>query len=174
MAKLQVYDGATPTCITDQSAVKDYLAKINIGFERWPTHADLGSGTSSDDILAAYDSEVALLSKQNGYTTADVINIEATMPNLDAMLAKFDKEHWHDEDEVRFILDGLGIFHINPPDRPVVAVTVTAGDLLVVPKGTKHWFHLGSERRVCAIRLFQDTRGWAPHYTPTDTAVSYP
>ena len=30
------------------------------------------------------------------------------------MLAKFSTEHWHDEDEVRFIVRGRGLFHIHP------------------------------------------------------------
>ncbi len=174
MATLQVYNETAPTRITEQDAIKDYLAQINIGFERWETDESLGSDASSEDVLAAYSAEITALSEQNNYQTADVIDIYPTTPNLDAMLAKFDKEHWHDEDEVRFIIEGLGIFHIHPEKGPVVAITVTAGDLIVVPKDTKHWFHLGENRRIRAIRLFQNTSGWAPRYTETDTAVAYP
>jgi 1,2-dihydroxy-3-keto-5-methylthiopentene dioxygenase len=36
-----------------------------------------------------------------------------------------------------------------------------------VPKGTHHWFDLCSDRRIRAIRLFQDQAGWTPHYTKT-------
>jgi len=36
--------------------------------------------------------------------------VNPATPNLEAMLARFDKEHTHDEDEVRFILSGRGIF----------------------------------------------------------------
>ena len=39
-------------------------------------------------------------------------------PNLDAMLARFSSEHRHDEDEVRFIVEGRGVFHIHPQDGP--------------------------------------------------------
>jgi 1,2-dihydroxy-3-keto-5-methylthiopentene dioxygenase len=80
------------------------------------------------------------------------------------MLAKFSKEHTHTEDEVRFILQGRGVFHINPGTRPVFAIEVWAGDLISVPLGTRHWFDLCSDRRIRAIRLFQDTSGWTPHY----------
>ena len=150
------------------------IAGINISFEQWSPTQRLSNKASSEEILAAYDSQITALSEQNGYQTADVIDIFPTTPNLDAMLAKFDKEHWHDDDEVRFIVEGLGIFHVNPENGPVIAVVVTAGDLLVVPKTTRHWFHLGQERRVRAIRLFQDTSGWTPHYTEMDTALDYP
>ena len=34
-----------------------------------------------------------------------------------------------------------------------------------MPRGTKHWFDLCAERRIRAIRLFQDPAGWTPHYT---------
>src|SRR5688500_19112385 len=44
------------------------------------------------------------------------------------MLAKFDREHWHDEDEVRFIISGSGLFHIHGQGREVVAIEVKAGD----------------------------------------------
>jgi 1,2-dihydroxy-3-keto-5-methylthiopentene dioxygenase len=47
----------------------------------------------------------------------------------------------------------------------VLAIEVEAGDLIRVPRGTRHWFNLCADRRIRAIRLFQDTSGWAPHYT---------
>ena len=97
--------------------------------------------------------------------TADVIDVKPETPNLDAMLAKFSREHWHDEDEVRFIVEGRGLFHIHPAEGPVFAIEVEAGDLIRVPRGTHHWFDLCAERRIRAIRLFQDPSGWTPHYT---------
>ena len=72
------------------------------------------------------------------------------------MLAKFDKEHTHDEDEVRFILAGRGIFFLTSAGQ-VVSVEVGPGDMLRVPRGTTHWFTLCEDRRIRAIRWFQDT-----------------
>src|SRR5262249_57418531 len=83
----------------------------------------------------------------------------------DAMLKKFSSEHWHDEDEVRLIVEGRGLFHIHPPGQAVFAIEVEAGDLIRVPRGTHHWFDLCGEKRIRAIRLFQDKSGWTPHYT---------
>jgi 1,2-dihydroxy-3-keto-5-methylthiopentene dioxygenase len=85
------------------------------------------------------------------------------------MLAKFSREHWHDEDEVRFIVKGRGIFHIHPRGGKVHAIEVEAGDLIRVPRGTWHWFDLCESREIRAIRLFQDAAGWTPNYT--DSAV---
>ena len=75
------------------------------------------------------------------------------------MLARFTREHWHDEDEVRFIIEGRGLFHVHPADGPVFAIEVEAGDLIRVPRGTHHWFDLCADRRIRAIRLFQDPVG---------------
>jgi 1,2-dihydroxy-3-keto-5-methylthiopentene dioxygenase len=89
------------------------------------------------------------------------------------MLAKFNIEHTHDEDEVRYIIAGRGLFHIHPPQGPVVAIEVEAGDLMRVPRGTLHWFDLCGDRRIRAIRLFQDKSGWTPHYTGSGVDRKY-
>ena len=39
------------------------------------------------------------LKKRGGYITADVIDVNPNTPDLDAMLAKFNVEHSHNEDE---------------------------------------------------------------------------
>ena len=105
--------------------------------------------------------------------TADVIDVNPGTPGLEAMLAKFNKEHWHDEDEVRFIISGHGLFHIHPKDGPVVGIEVESGDLIRVPRGTWHWFNLCADRRIRAIRLFQDTAGWTPLYTDSGVDADF-
>ena len=80
------------------------------------------------------------------------------------MLAKFSQEHTHSEDEVRFTVQGSGVFHIHPPEGPVFGVQVESGDLINVPAGTRHWFDLCEDRTIRCIRLFLDPAGWAPHY----------
>jgi 1,2-dihydroxy-3-keto-5-methylthiopentene dioxygenase len=115
--------------------------------------------------LNAYSAEIDRLKQKGGYATADVIDISSDTPGLEAMLARFNIEHSHDEDEVRFILAGRGLFHIHPDEGPVVAIEVGAGDLIRVPRGTRHWFDLCGDRRIRAIRLFQNMSGWTPLYT---------
>ena len=107
--------------------------------------------------------------------TADVINVAPDTPGLDAMLAKFDKEHTHSEDEVRFTVRGHGVFWVNPDgDDPVFAVEVGPGDLLNVPRGTRHWFHLCDDRTIRCIRLFQATSGWTPEYVAEGVHTDHP
>ena len=150
--------------ITDPGEIKDFLADHGIDFDVWPLEDRVDPAAPAEEILDAYRPEIDILKDRGGFVTADVIDVYPDTPNLDSMLAKFNKEHTHTEDEVRFILQGSGDFHINPVDRPVFGIEVWAGDMISVPLGTRHWFDLCREKRIRAIRLFQDQTGWTPHY----------
>jgi 1,2-dihydroxy-3-keto-5-methylthiopentene dioxygenase len=128
---------------------------------------------SAENILEAYAGEIEKLKATGGYVTADLIDVTPETPGLEEMLAKFDREHWHDEDEVRFIISGSGLFHIHGQSGEVVAIEVKAGDLIRVPRGTLHWFNLCVDRRIRAIRLFQDKSGWTPHYSESKVDRNY-
>ena len=145
--------------------VQAFLGGCGIEYERWTSTVVVDSGATAPEVLSAYSGKIDELKARGGYVTADVIDVKADTPGLDAMLAKFNSEHWHDEDEVRFIVEGRGLFHIHPTTGPVFAIEVEAGDLIRVPKGTLHWFDLCADRRIRAIRLFQDPSGWTPQYT---------
>ncbi|HVO56140.1 MAG TPA: cupin domain-containing protein [Dongiaceae bacterium] len=159
--------------LTAPDEVRAYLATIGITFEQWTPAHELPAAASAEEVLAAYAPEIERLKREGGYVTADVIDVQSSTPGLDAMLNRFNSEHWHDEDEVRFILEGRGLFHIHPREGSVVSITVEAGDLLRVPRGTWHWFDLCQEKRIRAIRLFQDSTGWTPHYTQSGTDRGY-
>ena len=132
--------------------ITDYLVKIGIDYERWDTgEPRVSTDATEAEILDAYSPEIEKLKASGGYVTADVINIVPTTPNLDAMLNKFNKEHWHDEDEIRFIVKGHGLFHIAPKDGEVVSIEMEAGDLIRVPRGTLHWFNLCGDKTVRAV-----------------------
>jgi len=159
--------------IEDQAEMNAFLAPFGIHHERWPLAERVDPDASPEAILKAYDAEIQVLMAQGGYVTADVINVTPETPNLEAMLDRFRKEHTHSEDEVRFILKGRGLFHIHPPQGPVFAIQVEAGDLINVPMGTQLWFDLCQEKTIRAIRLFQDKTGWTPHYMEDNTAARY-
>lgn len=159
--------------IREPAAVKAALAARGVTFEQWEPGVTLPATATAEEVLAAYGPGIEALKAAGGYVTADVIDLHPDTPNLDAMLAKFDKEHWHDEDEVRCIVEGHGLFHLNLGGE-VLSVTVGPGDLLVVPGGSLHWFHLCEDRRIRAIRLFKDMSGWTPHYSGSGRDRDYP
>jgi 1,2-dihydroxy-3-keto-5-methylthiopentene dioxygenase len=159
--------------LRDASEITDYLSKIGIDYEIWQATREISPEASEAEILEAYSDEIERLKAGSGYVTADVINIVPTTPNLDVMLAKFNREHWHDEDEVRFIVKGHGLFHIAPKNSDVVSIEMEAGDLIRVPRGTLHWFNLCNDKTVRAIRLFEDISGWTPHYSESNIDAKY-
>ena len=122
--------------LTDQADVTAYLATLGIDYERWPLSQRAAANAPAEAVLAAYAPEIERLKLRGGYVTADLIDVTAATPNLETMLAKFSTEHWHDEDEVRFIIRGRGLFHIHPKEGPVIAIE-RAPDMLTVSLYTK-------------------------------------
>jgi 1,2-dihydroxy-3-keto-5-methylthiopentene dioxygenase len=159
--------------LNDIEEIKKCLRLCGIDYERWTLSNPVPENAPAEEILQAYAREIDELKSSGGYVTADVIDVTPETPGLDAMLAKFDREHWHDEDEVRFTIAGHGLFHINSDALGVVAIEVEPGDLIRVPRGTRHWFNLCGDRRIRAIRLFQDVSGWTPHYTNSQVDSGY-
>ncbi|MBI4313990.1 MAG: cupin domain-containing protein [Candidatus Omnitrophica bacterium] len=162
--------------ITQPAEVKTFLTQHGIQFEPWGVER-LGDSTAklgSEEILKAYRPEIDRLKSDNGYVTADIINVTSATPNLDALLAKFDKEHRHADDEVRFTILGSGVFTIHDEKNKVVfEIQVSPGDLINVPAYTAHWFDLCKERTIQCIRLFKDPAGWSPIYTGTKVEEKY-
>jgi 1,2-dihydroxy-3-keto-5-methylthiopentene dioxygenase len=159
--------------LTDEAEIRGHLAGINVTYERWEAARATADDAPPEEILAAYGAEVERLKARGGYVTADVIDVSPQTPGLEEMLAKFRREHWHDEDEVRFVVRGRGIFYLRAPGGAITSVEVGPGDLLCVPRGTPHWFRLCEDRCIRAIRLFQDPSGWTPHYTESGAERDY-
>ncbi len=160
--------------IEDEKEIQKYLNPYGIFYEKWECSIVSSEENPTDaEILTAFASQIEELKRRGNYATADVINVSPATPGLDSMLAKFSKEHTHSEDEVRFVVKGRGIFHINPQTSSVFSVEMEEGDLINVPAGTRHWFNLCAERTICTIRLFEDTTGWTPHYIEDSVHENY-
>lgn len=151
--------------LTDAAQIAHALRTVGIEYERWEAAKPLDGEASSQDVLDVYADDIERLMADGGYTVADVIDLHPDTVGLEEMLGRFRSEHWHDEDEVRLIVVGRGLFHFNSEGGEVRALEVEPGDFIRVPSGTWHWFDLCGERRIHAIRLFQDPSGWTPHYT---------
>ena len=177
MAILTLENGQT---LTDAAAIAHELAPLNIGLNYWSTGPEIQSlldkQTLSDDekeqVLVALDHYFEPLKTDRGYTSRDLIVLHSEMPNLDGMLAKFKPVHTHADDEVRYIVDGEGIFGFVRPDGSQMELTVQPSEYINVPAGTEHWFYLTPIRRVKAVRYFCGTDGWTPEYTGTAIAFS--
>ena len=159
--------------ITDVAEIREFLAPFGIWYEKWDVDGRIGPDATNEEILEAYKPEIDRLKEKGGFVTADVINVTPTTEGLEAMLNKFNKEHTHDEDEVRFTVKGSGVFHVHPENGPVFGITVESGDLVNVPRGTQHWFNLCDDKTIRCIRLFEDPGGWTPHYIDESIHQNY-
>ncbi len=176
MSELRVYadhEPGQPRSYTDFASIQRELAAAGIRFERWEANRPLQPGASQEEILAAYRASVDRLMKEKGFRSVDVIQMVPDHPKKEEMRNKFLSEHTHSEDEVRFFVEGRGLFNIHKQGK-VFAVLCEKGDLIGVPDGTPHWFDMGPQPRFIAIRLFTSTEGWVAHFTGNDIATRFP
>ena len=176
MSLLAIYANARPgrpQLIRDQAAIADRLDAIGVRFERWKATAPLAADANQEAILEAYRSSVDRLMKFYGFQSADVISVNPDFKDKVALRQKFLSEHTHSDFEVRFFVDGRGLFFLHP-DENVYAVLCEKGDLLSVPAGVKHWFDTGAEPHLKVIRLFTTPEGWVAQYTGDPIADGLP
>jgi len=177
MTSLTVYDTAVPHQVRSQSsdmrAIAVALAPLGVKLERWQASVELPGTADDDAVIAAYRADIGRLMAEGGYRSCDVIRLLPNNPQRDVMRAKFLDEHTHADDEVRFFVEGSGVFYIHGPDA-VYALECTRDDLISVPKGTRHWFDMGPEPRLTAIRLFISPEGWVAAFTGDPIAKGIP
>ena len=120
--------------------------------------------------VEARAAEMARIKSDHGYRDEDEVALSTETPNLDAICAKFDKEHYHTLDEVRFVVDGEGIFDVRDKSDRWVRIHVDKGDLIIIPANTYHRFFLTDTKKIRCVRLFLNNDGWTPLYR--DAAVT--
>lgn len=137
-----------------------------------PTRAIESEALAASGILSwrvpadepSRDAFVETVKREHGYVDQDFVELSPETPNLDAICAKFDREHFHTEDEVRLVVDGEGIFDVRDASDQWIRIEVTSGDMIVIPKNTHHRFCLTDAKRIRCMRLFANHEGWAPVY----------
>jgi 1,2-dihydroxy-3-keto-5-methylthiopentene dioxygenase len=160
-----VTEVASGRVLDDAEAIGELLARHGMWYRRLAGIERLPAQATAEQVLAAFGAPIRELQSEGGYVKVDVIDVRPDTPDLAGMLARFNREHWHDEDEVRLIVGGSGVFHVRPKHGSVLRIEVRAGDMIKVPAYTWHWFDLCSDLTIRAVRLFQDPSGWTPHYT---------
>jgi 1,2-dihydroxy-3-keto-5-methylthiopentene dioxygenase len=157
---------------TDQAEIARRLAEEGVRFAQWRATQAVKAGDAPELVLEAYKSDIDRLREEGGYVTVDVISLNSDHPDKVALRQKFLSEHRHTEDEVRFFVDGHGLFTLHIKDK-VYEVLCEKGDLISVPANTTHWFDMGPNPRFVAIRLFNNPEGWVAKYTGSDIALQF-
>lgn len=178
MAILSLENGTTYTELAD---ISRELAKLKVKLNYWPieneaTRQLLQQATLTDAekeaVLTSLDGYFQELKDTKGYQDRDLIVLHPDIPNLDTLLEKFERCHTHADDEVRYIIDGEGVFGFIFPDGSQAELTIQPEEYINVPANSQHWFHLTASKRVKAVRYFTTTEGWVPEYT--ETVIRFP
>ncbi len=133
-----------------------------IGSQDLERHGVLSWSVPADE--AARTATIESIKSRHGYVDQDFVELSPDTPNLETICAKFDKEHFHTEDEVRFVVEGEGIFDVRDDADRWIRIEVTDGDIIVIPANKHHRFYLTDRKHIRCMRLFANHDGWAPIY----------
>jgi 1,2-dihydroxy-3-keto-5-methylthiopentene dioxygenase len=177
MSRLTIYSDDAPSVpqfdSRDAAQIAQSLREVGVRFERWDATCSLSAAADSEAILKAYEKDVGRLTREGGYRSVDVMRCLPDNPNKAEMRAKFLSEHIHDDDEVRFFVEGAGVFYLHL-DGKVYMTLCERNDLIAVPAGTRHWFDMGAAPHFTVIRLFTRPDGWVAKFTGDAIASRFP
>ena len=177
MSRLRIFNESDAANVVfeshDHASIAERLGHEGVRFERWAATAPIQPGATSDEVIAAYRSDIDRIMAEKNYQAMDVISLSAEHPQKEALRQKFLNEHRHCEDEVRFFVAGSGLFILHLDTR-VIEVLCEQGDLISVPDNTRHWFDMGPNPHFIAIRIFRNVEGWVADFTGDDIATRFP
>lgn len=114
--------------------------------------------------------DVDALAKERDYVSRDVIEITPEKMGgqeiYDEKLRIFYAEHLHEDEEIRYILDGEGFFDVRERNDRWVRCKLEKGDLMILPAGIYHRFTLSTQDYIKALRLFREEPKWIAHNRP--------
>jgi len=176
MSRLAIYDDAgnrTSDSISDHAAISSALSELGVRFERWQASAPLSAEAGEEEVLQAYHADVERLTAEYGFQSVDVVSLGPDNPKKAEFRQKFLSEHTHSDFEVRFFVEGSGLFYLHVDDK-VYLVLCEQGDLISVPANVTHWFDMGEKPDFKCIRLFVVPDGWVGEFTESDIAARFP
>jgi 1,2-dihydroxy-3-keto-5-methylthiopentene dioxygenase len=177
MSRLTVYADDNPQRVlldtADGAHIAAALADIGVRFERWSASRELLADVDDTQVLDAYRSDIERLKSECGYQSVDVLRCLPDNPKREELRLKYLDEHTHEDDEVRFFVEGAGVFYLRAAGK-VHMTLCERGDLIGVPAGTRHWFDMGPRPHFTAIRLFTTPAGWVASFTGERIARRFP
>ena len=157
---------------TDFATIAKTLKGLGVQFERWQADRVLTHDAGQEEVLSAYKASVDKLNKQYGFKSVDVVSLGPDHPDKDTLRKKFLSEHTHADFEVRYFVDGSGLFYLHVNGK-VYLVMCAKGDLISVPANTTHWFDMGEHPNFKCIRFFTAENGWVGDFTGSEIATKF-
>ena len=114
---------------------EEKLASLGVFYKHCPTIADV-------DAIAA----------ERGYRNRDEVCVSpATMGAIyEEKVKSFFTEHLHEDEEIRYILDGEGYFDVRGQEDEWIRICLVKEDMIILPAGIYHRFTT-NEQNVCSF-----------------------
>lgn len=103
----------------------EYLSKLGVLYQRCPAIDDVDS-----------------IARERGYRNRDEVTVspEKMGDIYEEKVKTFFSEHLHEDEEIRYILDGQGYFDVRGVDDEWVRIQLERNDLIILPAGIYHRF----------------------------------
>jgi len=118
-----------------------------------------------DPTMYENDPELEKIREERGYTYVDYVD-SSKMPNLQDKINTFLIEHLHEDEEIRYFLNGSGYFDLRnefEEKQPWIRIHGKPGDLIVLPAGIYHRFLPDEKMYFHVMRLFVGEPVWTPY-----------
>ncbi len=149
--------------ISDFNEIKSLLKSLKI-------NADQIKMDKNGNFIEDYNLFVENFKKENNYISNDEVKLSPSTP--EEILNPFKSTHHHLDDEIRFTIDGEGIFGIVKNEGEETEILCSKGDLISIPAYTRHWFKLTEKKSMQCVRIFKENPKWEAIYEAPEKTAS--
>ena len=130
MTIMQIYSEAGKPegpAMRDHTEIAKALGDIGVEFELWEANQPLAADADAEAVMTTYQASIEQLDKRYGFQSKDVVALRPDNPQKADFRQKFLAEHTHADFEVRFFVDGSGLFYLHIGDKVYLLLRFVTG-----------------------------------------------